>query len=140
MDTVKNVNVKHLYSGNVFMGICGEPTNLSDSYGEELFVGDLLVVFSEEHKNILNMCGLEYVVNDSDSPFIMGLKGTHERKTEYYLDGDYSDETNYDYKIDYYVSNENSYELKWLIKKVKGYESVVNGECWGSGLVTAKTN
>lgn len=121
------------------MGICGEPTNLTDSYGEELFVGDLVVVFSEEYKSYLNMCDLEYIVNDADVPFIMGLKNSYQKETEYYLNGELSNEKSYDFKADYYVSsNSENITSRWLIKKVKGYEDIVVGEKWGSGNVTVK--
>lgn len=121
------------------MGICDEPTNLTDSHGEELFVSDLVVVFSEEYKSYLNLCDLEYIVNDADVPFIMGLKNSYQKETEYYINGELSNEKSYDFKADYYISsNSEIITSRWLIKKVKGYEDIVVGEKWGSGNVTVK--
>ena len=73
-------------------------------------------------------------MNENGKPFIMGLIGSQPLETRYYLDGEEADETNYDFAETYYRS---SAGFLWVIKKIKGYESVVHGECWGSGNVTA---
>lgn len=129
---------KVLKSGAVSMGICGQPTDLTDSFGERLSVGDIVDVWYAEptpEGRTLQVEGPEFIVMDEKGdPFIMGLRGSELLETRYYLDGEESDETNYDFAETYYRS---SAGFLWLIKKIKGYEDVVHGECWGSGNVTA---
>lgn len=129
---------KVLKSGTVQMGICGQPTDLTDSFGERLSVGDIVDVWYAEptpEGRSLQAEGPEFIVMDEKGdPFIMGLRGSEPLETRYYLDGEESDETNYDFAETYYRS---SAGFLWVIKKIKGYEDVVHGECWGSGNVTA---
>lgn len=41
------------------MGTCGEPTNLVDSFGKNLFVGDLVTIYNVEYKfQKMNLFGL----------------------------------------------------------------------------------
>lgn len=127
--------IKKLYSGKFYMGTCGEPTDLIDSFGNKLFVGDLVIAFSVEHCEEISAGEPEYIVSpEGEEPFIMGLKYC-ERKTHYYRDGEESTEEIYDWKEDTYDSGNG---WMWLIKKVKGYEITVNGEVWGSGNVTVR--
>lgn len=42
---------KILKSGNVFMGICGDPTDLYDSDGNHLRVGDLVTIWTQDVEN-----------------------------------------------------------------------------------------
>lgn len=128
-------NIKKLYSGNCFMGTCGELTYLFDSFGEQLSVGDLVVVYSVEHTNEISAGEPEYIVHpDGEEPFIMGLKGC-KKETHYYRDGEESTEELYDWKEDTYDSDRG---FMWLVKKVKGHEKTVYGEVWGSGNVKVK--
>ena len=129
---------KVLKSGTVPMGICGHPTNMTDSFGERLSVGDIVDVWYAEptpEGRALRAEGPEFIVmNEAGKPFIMGLIGSRLLETRYYLDGEEADETHYDFAETYYRS---SAGFLWVIKKIKGYEHVVHGECWGSGNVTA---
>lgn len=129
---------KVLKSGTVPMGICGQPTDLTDSFGERLSVGDIVDVWYAEptpEGRALRAEGPEFIVmNEAGKPFVMGLIGSKPLEIRYYLDGEESDETNYDFAETYYRS---SAGFLWLIKKIKGYEDVVHGERWGSGNVTA---
>jgi len=134
---------KVLKSGKVYMGTCGEPTGLTDSFGEPLFIGDLVDVYSEmplRCGSCRDTYGPEYIVTDENGKvFIMGLKNSLCKKTEYYLDGEETDGTEYDYSQTYYVDNvypETDPGYKWVVKKIKGYQDTVDGECWGSGNVT----
>ena len=127
--------MKKLYSGVYLMGICGEPTELVDSFGEALSIGDLVVIYNVERNQEISAGEPEYVVQcDNETPFIMGLKSC-QRVTHYYLDGDEATKNKYDWKEDTYVSKE-GYE--WLVKKVKSYQKTVDGEVWGSGNVTTR--
>lgn len=134
---------KILKSGTVCMGICGKPTSLTDSFGRHLFVGDLVNLYAEiPNKTSVNREteGPEYVVVDDDgNPFIMGIKGSLCRVTNYYLNGEDADEANYDYSETYYMPigyPEMDLGYKWFVVKIKSYQDTVHGECWGSGNVT----
>lgn len=134
---------KVLRSGSVYMGTCGEPAGMMDSFGEPLFVGDLVDVYCEmplRSGSSRNVNGPEYIVKGDDGElFVMGLKSSTGRLTEYYLDGEKADENNYDYSETYFVNDsypETEPRWKWLVKKVKGYQDTVSGERWGSGNVT----
>ncbi len=126
------------------MGICGEPTDLTDSFGTSLFVGDLVDVYIERPDKrgaAQEVAGPEYVVHwDSDEePFIMGLKSSMYPVKHYYLDGNESDKSDYDYCETHYINDkflERAPEYLWLIRKIKGYKDTVHGERWGSGNVT----
>ncbi len=127
--------MKKLYSGTYQMGICGKPTELVDSFGETLFIGDLVVIYNVERNQEISAGEPEYVVQcDDENPFIMGLKSC-QRVTHYYLDGDEATKNKYDWKEDIYISEE-GYE--WLVKKVKSHQKTVDGEVWGSGNVTVR--
>ncbi len=127
--------VKRLYSGAVYMGTCGKPTILADSFGEELFVGDLVLIYSAEHCKEISAGEPEYIVSpDDEESFIMGLKSC-KKETHYYRDGEESTENNYDWKEDTYDSEKG---FMWIVKKVKSYEKTVDGEVWGSGNVTVR--
>lgn len=134
---------KVLRSGTVYMGTCGKPSGLTDSFGCELTVGDLVDVYSEtvDKKGFgRNAAGPEYVVMpDGEGAYIMGLKNSLCRVTKYYLDGEEADESCYDYIETYFVNNNYPNSVpgyRWLIKKIKSYQTTVHGECWGSGNVT----
>ena len=134
---------KVLRSGTVYMGTCGDPSGLTDSFGCDLYVGDLVDVYSETavKKGFeRDAAGPEYIVRpDGEDAFIMGLKSTLCWKTEYYLDGREADESCYDYMETYFVYNrypEYDPGYRWLVKKVKSYKDTVHGERWGSGNVT----
>lgn len=129
---------KVLRSGMVLMGLCGKPTGLFDSYGHELFIGDIVDVYSADPApkgREIEAVGPEFIVESEfeGGPFIMGLAGSMRAETKYYLDGDESSEDAYDYAESYYISGPG---YRWLIKKIKGFEDTVRGECWGSGNVT----
>lgn len=99
-----------IYSGQCEEGTCGTPTNLVDSWGNELFVGDI-VSMSTNERVMWSFHGLSAVVEDrpnlvgrTDSPiphFIMGL-----------------------YSIDW------TNPEQWLIHKVKDWKDCVDGEHW----------
>ena len=139
--------MKRLYSGTFPMGICGSPTELVDSFGRALSVGDLVVIYPVNLRDreipAEEFMHPTYVVQyENENPFIMGLKSCR-RVTNYYLDGcdpftSYfkASENKYDWKEDVYVSKEG---YNWLVKKVKSYRETVDGESWGSRYVTTVT-
>lgn len=40
-----------IFSGKCLLGICGTPTELKDTWGKELFVGDIIAVVSENYRS-----------------------------------------------------------------------------------------
>lgn len=133
--------MKRLFSGKVFMGDCGEPTELCDSFGKKLSVGDLVIAFSVERSaEIAEISADEpqYIVKSEEDlePFIMGMKGC-KRNTHYYKDGEETTEDDYDYQEDTY-DYEHGFNYRWFVKKIKGYEKIADGEVWGIGNVTAR--
>ena len=124
------------------MGTCGEQTELFDSFGNSLSVGDLVAVYQKDFVKEISVCDPEYVVcpiggGYEGTPFIMGLKSC-ERNTHYYYDGEeVTWEDKHDYVEDTYDSVENP-SFKWLVKKIKDWQKTVDGEVWGSGNVTVK--
>jgi len=134
---------KILKSGEVCMGICGEPAGFTDSFGESLFVGDMVNVYierSDKRGATREVSGLEYVVHwDSEKPFIMGLKSSMHPVTHYYLDGEESHEGHYDYCETHYINDEyleGDPRYLWFVVKVKDHKDTVHGERCGSGNVT----
>ncbi len=134
---------KILKSGEVCMGICGEPAGFTDSFGSPLYVGDLVNVYMErpdKRKAIRESSGPEYIVHmDNEDPFIMGLKSSMNPVTHYYLDGDESNEDDYDYRETHYINKdfpEDDPRYLWLVAKIKDHKDTVHGERWGSGNVT----
>lgn len=134
---------KVLRSGTVYMGTCGEPSGMTDSFGYNLYVGDLVDVYSETaiKKGFeRDAAGPEYIVMpDGEGAFIMGLKITLCRITKYYLNGEEADGSCHDYVETYFVDNgypESALGYRWLVRKIKSYKDTVHGERWGSGNVT----
>lgn len=133
---------KKIYSGSVCMGTCGKPTELFDSFGNQLMVGDLVSVYQKDYVKEISVCDPEYVVcpdggGENGLPFIIGLKGC-KRNTNYYFDGEEVAPTDeYDYIEDTYDSDENP-SFKWIVKKIKDWKRTVDGEVWGSGNITTR--
>lgn len=104
-----------LYSGEVFEGVCGTPTQMYDDIGNNLYVGDQVAVFVRDYPkempfSISYCAGILVVVEDGlnadnilKEQFIMGLKN-----------------------IDFTTENEE--REKWCIQKVKSYTDCVENE------------
>lgn len=126
---------KLLMSGECRIGYCGEETELYDSYGVRLYTGDLvaLSVYDENNPDEYNdYHGIKYVCNNEfqddgldKKMYIMGIASEHYA----YYDGDSTDDLN---KADFIESIVYQNHKRWRIRKVKGYEDVVNGEIWGA--------
>lgn len=114
-----------LMSGKCRIGFIGNPTELVDSCGSELFTGDLVALSLYDENNpdeYKDFYGIEFVCNNefqddglNQKIFVMGLACEHVV---------YEDE----YKESIVTQN----HKKWRLKKVKGYEQLVDGEKWGS--------
>lgn len=117
---------KILMSGDCRIGEIGKITELFDSYGEQLFTGDLVALSTYDDNNpelYQDYWGIEFVCNNEfqddgleKSIYVTGVYSEHKQ----YVDGDGNGES---------IVYQN--HKKWRIRKVKGYEDLVNGEIWG---------
>lgn len=96
-----------IYSGNCFNGICGEKTNLKDIYGNELFVGDMVVIYKKEDGVSLSAVLRHGYQTYTDGTVTQDLSGS------YFVMG---------------ISSEN--HLDWNCQKVKSYKDCISGERW----------
>ena len=97
-----------IYSGECEYGKCGLVTDMVDSVGAALFIGDIVVIASKVSSGISCFWGLSVVVEDRPDlvsraeykkPFIMGIAD-----------------------VDINTDDE------WYVKKIKHWEDCVNGE------------
>lgn len=123
---------KILKSGNVYMGTCGEPTNLYDSDGNNLRVGDLVAVWTQD----VNERGWQdkptFVVQpEGEAPFVMGYKAA-ERVREYILDGNPANAKQYDTILEHYRCYQGSKDTMttWNLIRIKSYDETAVGETW----------
>lgn len=116
---------KILMSGKCRIGFIGESTELIDNYGNELFTGDLVSLSAYDENNpdhFEDYFGVEFVCNNEFQDdgldkkiYVMGIADEHLQ---------YEDE----YKETIVKQN----NKKWRIRKVKGFEELVDGEKWGA--------
>lgn len=109
---------KHVLSGTYREGNVGEPTNLIDSLGKELSVGDIVVILTKDNFGITSVCGLSCVVSDR---YISYSDGTHKEKkgaVEYFVMGIK--------RVDYIDKDSEN----WHVIKIKDFADVVSGEHW----------
>ena len=110
-----------VYSGVCRQGTLGMETSLKDFTGEMLYVGDIVitstidefgicsnndltVVVSNEFRSVNKGNGTEYIPNEGQiEHFVMGIKS-----------------------IDFM----NTDSKKWIVKRLKSFKDVVNGEKW----------
>ena len=94
---------KILRSGNVYMGTCGDPTDLYDSNGNNLKVGDLVAIWTRDVKERGWNDKPTFVVQEKIGvPYIMGLKGAHLVR-KHIRDGESSDAGHCDTILDSYL-------------------------------------
>ena len=125
-----------LKSGTVLMGTCGDSTDLYDSVGNHLRVGDLVAIWTQDVEDRGWHDEPAFVVKEQDGkPFIMGLKTAHLVR-EYILDGDVSDEENYDMVLDTYRCYDNTDKacqgenITWNVTRVKTFDRTADEETW----------
>ena len=100
-----------IYTGDCEHGECGLPTDMVDSQGDRLFVGDVVVMASCDKRGISSFYSLTVVVEgrpelsggDENTPFIMGVKSV-----------DVNEDPN------------------WMVCKLKSYKDCIVGESWPS--------
>lgn len=126
-----------VYSGKCLEGICGTPTGFKDVYGTELFVGDIVVVFTTDESGYCSYGdGLTVVVDgryttyadgsikeDSEPDFfVMGIKTAWPKEDE----GD--------------PEEKEWRENRWNVRRVKKWEDVIDGEHWADFGFNYKNN
>lgn len=118
-----------VFSGDCLIGICGTETTLIDYKGEELKIGDIVVVKYNEkdlgtHSDFITIVCNNDFINYSghtekyrkDIPtesFVMGIADVSITKEGLA-----------------YNNEEGELESGWIIAKLKGYEECVEGEHW----------
>ena len=123
-----------LKSGKVDMGVVGTETDLYDSYGIPLCVGDLVQARrSSATTDLWIDDGPTYVVQspimNNGKPFIMGFLNA-KRQREFYRDGDPVTADDAEDIYDTYYDPEIG--DTWVIYRVKSYLNVVPGERWSN--------
>jgi hypothetical protein len=113
----------YVYSGKVREGLCGDATPLVDVDGKPLFVGDIVIPSTIDEFGICYNTGLSVVVSDRYTSYSNGSHVEKEGEIEYFVMGIKS--VNFMNK-----PAQDQYQKEWMVKKVKSYEDVVDGEHW----------
>lgn len=112
-----------VYSGKVFLGECGKKTDLLNIDGKPLYVGDI----------VINLAQHKYGSPDLTSETCYCMSVVVENKTndklnkKYFVMGLSSVDIN-NHNIDNYEYKQGKTE--WVIKRVKSFENVLDGEKW----------
>lgn len=107
----------YVYSGNCREGDVGTPTPLKDVRGEQLYVGDIVVVASVDSFGVSFFYGLSVVVSTKWTSYNNGLHEINDKPEEFFIMG----------IKDVNFMKEDS---GWYIRKVKSYKDVIDGEHW----------
>lgn len=99
----------YIYSGNYRMGTVGTKTDIKDIDDNNLSIGDIVILFRENY----SPNDLTVIVDDS---FISYSDGTHVKR-----DGKHTS---------FAMGIKNAEPGTWMIRKVKSYKDVVDGEHW----------
>jgi hypothetical protein len=102
----------YIYSGNCRLGVVGNPTPFLDIFDAPLFVGDIVLTFTDDYApdHLTAVVSDEYtsfsdgthIVREGPiHPFVMGIKG-----------------------------EQDSPESTWKVRKVKDHSDVIAGESW----------
>lgn len=129
---------KILRSGNVYLGTCGDPTDLYDSNGNNLYVGDLVAVWTQDVEDRGWNDEPTFVVQEKGGkPYIMGLKNA-KLVRKYLLDGTPSDKQHCDSILDVYQYGGNPKSSSkipvWNVIRIKTYDKTAIGEIWDGGV------
>lgn len=92
----------YIYSGQCLIGKAGDKTTLTDSYGEKLFIGDIVAIHTDVSAPSLTVICDDSYMGNYDSPFVLGIRS-----------------------VDYMKP-----DSVWTVTKVKSYEDLVEGERW----------
>ncbi len=112
------MNAKYIYSGGCRIGTVGQPTQLVERDGEPLFVGDIVITSTIDESGICDNTGLSVVCSDEWTSY---SDGTHLVKH-----GDICHFVMGIKNVDFMGADSE----RWIVKKVKSFEDVVDGENW----------
>ena len=107
----------YVYSGKRRLCDAGVSTGYSDAHGKPLYTGDIVVSYTvDEAQGFAYLGGLTVVVSDKYTTYSNGEHVKKEGDPEFYVMGirDVS-------LVD---------KSGWRVMKLKGFESVINGEHW----------
>ena len=103
-------------SGKCRIGDVGEPTSLKDYNSEDLFVGDIVIVYSNEN-SLIDSVSLSVVCSDKWTSYSNDVHEAKETDIEYYVMG---------IKDVDFMDNDSI----WNVKKVKSCDDIIIGEKW----------
>lgn len=110
-----------VYSGVCRQGTLGMETPLEDVTGEKLYVGDIVITSTIDEFGICSNNGLTVVVSDE-------FRSVNNGKEIEYIPKEG--------QIEYFVMGIKSIDFmnvdsgKWIVKRLKSFKDVVNGEKW----------
>jgi len=108
---------KYVLCGECREGNVGEATNLCDTNGSPLYVGDIVCLATKDSFGISCFYGISVVVSDRWTTY---SNGTHEEKLgliTHFVMGI----KDVDFMAD---------DSEWYVKKVKSHSDVISGEHW----------
>lgn len=109
-----------VYSGKCRLGLCGQETGLKDFCEKPLFVGDIVITCCADKYGVSDIHSLTVVVSDRYQSYIGAKIETEHRentgKIKYFVMGIAN--------VDFMNSD------TWVVRKLKDYKDVINGEHW----------
>lgn len=110
-----------VYSGNCFLGKCGDPLGVNDECGKPLFVGDIVLTYTDDGHGPTGLTVAlfddystdttgKYWIEEECGPWVMGIKNVKF----------------WDYEPEFEETDSN----RWMVKKVKDWSDVIDGEKW----------
>ena len=114
-----NNNLKmYVYSGKCRQGECGKNTSLKDVNGDSLFVGDIVITSTIDGNGICSNNELTVVVSDKYTTYSNGIHKSKENDIIYFVMGIKN--------VDFMGKDKE----EWIVKKVKSFSDVIDGEHW----------
>ena len=116
--------IMFIYSGKCRQGLCGEETNLKNIDGDALFVGDIVLLYTQDQFGYCSSGDLTSIVSDRYNSYSDGSI-TENKEYSFFAMGIKSCEFNNEYE-------EDSKDTQWYCKRVKLWSDIVDGENWKS--------
>jgi hypothetical protein len=111
-----------VFSGKCLEGICGEDTGMKDMHGENLFVGDIVGVYTECSEGYLTINSGLTVVVDGQYTSYSGGNTVKTVQPDYFVMGIKS--------VQFEHKNNSGYGTNWRVQKIKSFEDVIDREHW----------
>lgn len=106
----------YVYSGKCRLCDVGVETGFHDCNDVSLRTGDIVITYTEDELGFANLGVLTVVVSDQYQSYSDGTHVEKEGEVEFFVMGIKSIDINED--------------GTWRVKRLKGYESVLDGEHW----------